>query len=569
MQQKSHHRTFHFHLCQVSTAVIAVAILLLFPTGLRAQSDQSNPPAPPSDAVHQPILRLSDVKGDVRVYRGDILAFPQAYINTPIAEGMRIVTGSSGRAEIQFADGSVARIAPNSSLLVAHLGSANDGFFSARLNALTGLTYYELNTQSGQYTIGVGPETVVPQDNAVLRVDMDNLPWQVADIQGNLQLLHGTDLISTLQTGQNVSFRPSDPEMFQLSDNIPPNSWDQWNSDRDSELAQLASSDNSSVSSDNSAWNELNAYGDWYNVPGYGEGWAPSGVGADWDPYGYGWWGYYPSWGYTWISGYPWGWWPYHCGYWNWFGGSGWMWFPSSCGWGYGSYGGYGGGWYPVSIIQSAPPHYHKLIRPVRPAHAPKHRVPRIYPVNRGNQFAHVFKNPFQGGKPSPRTFSLNGQNLQPVQPALPSMQFAPVGGEGNSVKARRAHPGGAGNSAGSIHSVRSPYRVGSGNSGGIHSGNGSNPNPTPGRLPTFHPGRNNGGGNNNPSPPVRTRPNRGPVFHPAPQPHPQPGPRPSPRPNPGPVFHPAPMPRPAPMPHPTFHPAAPHPAPHPTDRPH
>lgn len=547
MQQNIHCHPFRLRIRQIFALSAALALFLLIPSALSAQSNQTQtmPPPPSPDAVTQPTLRLSDVHGHVRVYRGDLLAFAQAFVNMPLVEGMRIVTGNSGRAEFQFADGSVARLAPNSSLLVVDLGSTDDGIFTARIRALTGLSYYEFNTQGNQYTLAVGPESVVPHGDAVIRVDMDNNPYQIADMQGDLQVLHGSDLIVSLQSGQSVTFQPSDPEMYELSDSIPPNSWDQWNANRDSNLAELASSNNQSDSSDNSAWNELNAYGDWYNVPGYGEGWSPSGVGEDWDPYGYGWWGYYPAFGYTWISGNPWGWWPYHCGDWNWFGGYGWVWFPGNCGWG-----GYGGGWYPVATIESAPPHYRRLIRPVRPAHAPRHRVPPIHPVLRGNQFAGVFK-PFHGSKPSPRPFHLNGQNLHPVQAALPAMQFAPVGGEGNTITAQRAHPGGAANRPSPTRPVRTPYRLGPGSpsSGGIHSGNGSRFGSSPSHAPFFHSGNNSGRRQNSPS-----------VFHPAP--------RPQPTPSPSPVFHSAPMPRPMPMPHPTFHPATPHPASHPTGRP-
>ncbi len=559
MQQTFHHRSFCIHLRRIITVAATLAFLLAAPLVLRAQSNQ-NPPAPPADAVHQPVLRMSDVHGDVRVYRGDLLAFPKAFLNMPIDEGMRIVTGETGRAEIQFEDGSVARLAPNSSLVVEHLESGSDGIFNGRLRALSGLTYYELNTQGNQYTLAVGPENVVPQSNAVIRVDMDNTPYQVAAMQGDLQILDGTSFLTSLQSGQSVSLDPYDAYSYQVSDSIPPNSWDQWNSNRDAALADLASSGGYN-STDNAAWNELDSYGDWYDVPGYGEGWAPSGVGINWDPYGDGWWGYYPSWGYTWISGYPWGWWPYHCGYWNWFGGYGWVWFPGDCGWG-----GYGGGWYPVSYIQAAPPHYDRLIRPVRPAHAPRHRVPRIYPVRRGNQFSGGFQ-PFNGSRPSPRPFRFNGKNLQPVRPALPSLQFAPVGGEGNTNRAAAAHPGGAANRAGRSEPVnRAPYPILNGsypsngnNSGRNHTGGGSHFGSSPRRAPFFHPG-NNGGENNNSNPPPR----HAPFF------------RPAPGPNPGPVFRPAPMPRPqpmprpAPMPHPTFHAPAFHaPAFHPAGRPH
>lgn len=554
MQQTIHRHSSRSGLYRLSAVFAALALLFLLPASLRAQSNsmqdnqmQSMPPPPTPDAVSQRTVRLSDVKGDVKVYRGDLLAFPQAFMNMPIVAGMRLVTGDSGRAEIQFDDGSVARLAPNSSLLIASLGSTPKGVLTTQIDALSGLTYYEFNTEDSQYTLNVGPETVIPQNNAVIRVDMDNVPYRVADMQGTLQLLSGSEILTNLASGDSVSFDPSNPGGYQVSDSIPPNSWDQWNANRDAELAELASGGGQNASSDDSAWNELNYYGDWYNVPGYGEGWAPSGVGENWDPYGSGWWGYYPSWGYTWISGYPWGWWPYHCGDWNWFGGYGWVWFPGGgCGWG-----GYGGGWYPVAPIRTAPSNYHPVVRPARTAHAPKHRVPPIYAVHRGGHDTHFRR--VGGTKPAPRTFNVAGQNLNPVRPSLPAMQFAPVGGEGYTVTAASAHPGGAANRVGhSTPVVRAPYRVGLSNPdrGGMHSGGNSGAGSHPIHAPFFHPGNN--GGNRTFTPPSHPAP----VFHPAPMPHPAP------------VFHPAPMPHPSfhPAPMPSFHPA---PMPHSAGRPH
>jgi hypothetical protein len=41
--------------------------------------------------------------------------------NTPLFEGSLVTTGDDGRAEIQFEDGSVVRLSPNSSLTLAVL----------------------------------------------------------------------------------------------------------------------------------------------------------------------------------------------------------------------------------------------------------------------------------------------------------------------------------------------------------------------------------------------------------------------------------------------------------------
>jgi len=61
-------------------------------------------------------VRLSDVEGQVQVFQGDQAEFDQAEPNMPAVEGMRFVTGNNGRLEIEFEDGSVARVTPNSSI---------------------------------------------------------------------------------------------------------------------------------------------------------------------------------------------------------------------------------------------------------------------------------------------------------------------------------------------------------------------------------------------------------------------------------------------------------------------
>src|SRR5271169_5067116 len=61
-------------------------------------------------------LRLSTVDGRVRLLFNKQVVVDQAVPNAPLFEGTEVVTGDDGRAEIQFEDGSVARLSPNSSL---------------------------------------------------------------------------------------------------------------------------------------------------------------------------------------------------------------------------------------------------------------------------------------------------------------------------------------------------------------------------------------------------------------------------------------------------------------------
>src|SRR5579871_3614083 len=130
-------------------AVMAGTVLLLVPT-LRADDGDDN--APPAARA----VRLSYVDGEVHLFQGNQALTDQAVANTPLFEGARIETGSDGRAEIQFEDGSVARVSPQSSLTISVLkGLSANGERDAELLLSRGLGYFELQGDSDSNHIKV------------------------------------------------------------------------------------------------------------------------------------------------------------------------------------------------------------------------------------------------------------------------------------------------------------------------------------------------------------------------------------------------------------------------------
>ncbi len=297
-----------------------------FAVALGAWAQDTTPPPPPPDqeqaqqqtaqSSNVRAVRLSDVEGKVQVFNGTSTAFDQAQPNMPVVEGMKLVTADDGRVEIQFEDGSVARVTPNSSLTLNQLRRNGDGSTVTTIDANSGLTYYELNGRGGQYTVRFGPNSVIPVDGSIFRVNLDGNPADLAVMHGTVHVQDNQNLSLDVHTNQSIHFDTQNPGQYEVIQSVSADSWDQWNSDRDQSLASLESDATtaraSSGNPDDPGWNDLDYYGDWYSVPGYGMAWGPSGVGQNWDPFGVGSWGYYPSFGYTWISGYPWGWWPYH-----------------------------------------------------------------------------------------------------------------------------------------------------------------------------------------------------------------------------------------------------------------
>ncbi len=77
--------------------------------------------------------------------------------------GSRLQAGGDGQAEVEFGDGSVARLTPNSGIQFDHLGEDQ-----VQLQQTTGLGYYELNVGDGHplFTLQFAGISVQPMANS-------------------------------------------------------------------------------------------------------------------------------------------------------------------------------------------------------------------------------------------------------------------------------------------------------------------------------------------------------------------------------------------------------------------
>ena len=348
-------------------------------------------------------VRLSNVSGSVQVATGGQTALQQAYANMPLTEGSHLQTGDDGRAEIQFEDGSVARLTPNTSLTMSELRRDGSGAPVNGMQVLAGLAYFETASQNQQpYLIQFANAQVTPAKGSIFRVNLDANPAEVAVLHGSVHLASGTSYDVSVRANETVHLDASDPTRYQLAEGVNGDSWDEWNSDRDAALAAMASRETreAMLNGGTAGWSDLDYYGNWYNVPGYGNVWSPYGMTANWDPYGSGYWGFYQGPGYVWVSGYPWGWTPYRCGNWNYFNSYGWGWSPGGCGgggWGFGGPGDYGSG----GVFIGTPPRNYRLPqRPTRPHPvAPgSNQAATMIAVNRGPEATRLQPRPIGRG---------------------------------------------------------------------------------------------------------------------------------------------------------------------------
>jgi hypothetical protein len=363
------------------------------------------------------VVRLSYVQGPVSILQGETTQFDQAQANMPLLAGYTLSTGENGQAEVEFTDGSVARLTPQSQLRLVRLPGANARDGVTEMEMLSGLGYFELNTADGQrYEVHFAGTVAQPTENSIFRIDLDNAP-DLSVFAGSVHASAGGGFDKTVGEGNSMHFDKEDLSSVAEASNVPSNSWDQWNQDRDSQIASQAQQQTSaremSGATNEPGWDDLDSYGDWYPVEGYGNVWTPSNVPAGWDPYSSGYWANYPGWGYTWISAYPWGWLPYHCGAWNYWDSLGWGWVPGQCGL----------GWQPRVAIWNAPRGWREPPRPIPGGHI---GVPttdkRLLAVNRGPAL------PTGGGHMTnnhTRPVRIDGQRVDP----LPVVQNPTLGG--------------------------------------------------------------------------------------------------------------------------------------------
>jgi hypothetical protein len=308
------------------------------------------------------LVRLSYVQGEVKVLEGETTQFDQAQANMPLLAGYTLATGQDGQAEVEFTDGSVARVTPNSQLRLDQLPGAAARAEVTEMTMLSGLGYFELNTANGQhFEVHFNAAQGRPVTNSIFRINLDNAP-ELSVFSGTVRATVSGAFDQTVEEGGSLHFDANDASNVTTA-SIQGDTWDQWNQDRDNQIAQQAQQQTSaretSGATSEPGWDDLDANGDWYPVEGYGNVWVPNNEPEGWDPYGNGYWANYPGWGYTWISGYSWGWLPYHCGAWNYWDSMGWGWVPGQCGL----------GWQPIVTIWNAPRGYRPPPRPIPGGH--------------------------------------------------------------------------------------------------------------------------------------------------------------------------------------------------------
>jgi len=313
------------------------------------------------------IVRLSDVAGQVQVDRNVGQGFEKALLNLPITQGSRLQTKADGRAEVEFEDGGILHLAPNTLVEFPQLSLKDSGARVSAVRVVEGTAYLNFAGRNGdEFTLDFGGRQVTLTQYAHLRLQMTHDQAALAVWDGVVQV-QGPSGETEVGKKQTATFDLSGASDVVLAKKVQEEPFDQWDKEQLQYHDRYLSRNSQNPSPYSYGVSDLNYYGSFMNVAGYGNCWQPYFAGAGWNPFMNGSWVWYPS-GYTWVSAYPWGFMPYYYGSWNYIGGgSGWCWSPGS-NWGM---------WNAVPVVVNAP----RRFIPVRPPVTPTH--PRIA-VNTG-----------------------------------------------------------------------------------------------------------------------------------------------------------------------------------------
>lgn len=281
---------------------------------------------------HVRVVRLSYVSGTVGVKRPASTEWAKAQVNTPIQEGFELSTSAKSYAEVEFENGSTARLGEFSQVNFDQLAMDESG---SKLNRLTFekgyATFHLLPEHHDAYSVRIAEATLTPNGKSEFRADLDRGRVRVEVFSGSVEVSARSQTVK-LARGKVLEFNPEATEVaLNEKQGIVKDSWDKWTSDRDTQ-AQLSLADQGvPARGPHYGWSDLDAYGEWGFFPGFGYGWSPY-VSAGWSPYSMGMWSWYSGMGYAWISSEPWGWLPYHYGSWGFSPGFGWFWMPGNFG---------------------------------------------------------------------------------------------------------------------------------------------------------------------------------------------------------------------------------------------
>jgi uncharacterized membrane protein YgcG len=286
----------------------------------------ANPAADNGQLTNQGPVRMARfgfLNGNVSWKAAGSTDWTPASINQPIREGSEVLVLQGGRAELQFDDGSEARLGSMAHITLKTLFSDANGEFT-QINLEDGLMTLRSRYASSVYEVDTPLLQAKTGGAAQVRFGVDG-GTEVA-VQRGTVAIDGPKGHLNINEG-NYLYADAASNAYETRNLPDGDAWDKWNAERNKTIDGTSETAKHVPSNIGLVSEELDSYGVWHEDAKYGWVWAPRIARPGWRPYFYGHWVWVDPFGWTWVSDEPWGWAPYHYGTWvelSW----GWSWCP-------------------------------------------------------------------------------------------------------------------------------------------------------------------------------------------------------------------------------------------------
>ena len=208
-----------FHTLVIGAAVLAVSAF----APLAAQDDVS----------HVRIVRLSFIQGSVTLQptgAGD----RAARLYDPVQEGFLLRTHADSFAEVEFENGSTARLGEDSAIFFEQLALANQtGGKLNRLSLRRGYATFNIDlAREDIFEVEAQGTEIELEESAEFRVDLDTPQTHIKVFDGRV-FVEGPMGTVEVEANQTLTLNPDGEELIELRSGITEDAWDQWNRERD------------------------------------------------------------------------------------------------------------------------------------------------------------------------------------------------------------------------------------------------------------------------------------------------------------------------------------------------
>ena len=210
--------------------LVSVASLFFLPITLVAQQSVS----------HVRVVRLSYLSGSVAIKASDATKWVKAMVDTPIQEGFEISTSADSYAEVEFENGSTARLGQLSRLTFDQLALDPEGHKLNRMTFEQGCaTFHFLPEKHDAYSVKIAGATLTTSGKSRFRTDLSKGHARVEVFNGLVEVA-GPSGSAKLGKDKVLEYNTGTTEVaFNTRQGIAKDAWDKWTEARDSHLMAL------------------------------------------------------------------------------------------------------------------------------------------------------------------------------------------------------------------------------------------------------------------------------------------------------------------------------------------